>query len=51
VRTVLTCLKKARLHLNLDKCFFYREEVEFLECTIGIYRVKISKDKIKVVKE
>jgi hypothetical protein len=51
VRTVLTCLKKAKLRLNLDKCFFYKEEVEFLGCTVGIHGVKISEDKIKVVKE
>jgi hypothetical protein len=51
VRTVLTCLEKAGLRLDPDKCFFHKEEVEFLGCTVGIHGVKMSEDKIKVVKE
>ena len=51
VRTVLTCLKNARLLLDLEKCFWHQKEVEFLGCTVGIHGVKMSEDKIKVVKE
>jgi hypothetical protein len=48
---VLTCLSKARLLLEPKKCKFYKEEVKFLGYIVGIYRVQISKEKIKVVKE
>lgn len=51
VRTVLTCLGNAGLLLEPEKCEFHKEEVEFLGCTVGIHGVKISEDKIKVVKE
>ena len=51
VRLVLTCLSNTGLLLKPEKCEFHKQEVEFLGCTIGIHGVKMSEDKIKVVKE
>jgi hypothetical protein len=51
ITIVLTCLSKARLLLEPKKCKFYKKEVKFLGYIVGIYRVQISKEKIKVVKE
>jgi hypothetical protein len=51
ITIVLTCFSKARLLLELKKCKFYKKEVKFLGYIVGIYRVQISKEKIKVVKE
>ena len=51
VQTVLTCLKNAGLLLDPKKCFFHRDEVEFLGCTVGRHGVKMSEEKIKVVKD
>jgi hypothetical protein len=50
VKEVLQCLDLADLQLKLEKCKFYKDEVEFLGFTVGVYRVKISKSKILVVK-
>ena len=51
MRQVLTCLRKAGLLLELEKCKFYKLEVDFLGYIVGKHGVKISEDKIKVVKE
>ena len=51
VRQVLTCLGAAHLRLKPKKCEWHKEEVEFLGFVVGRYRVKISKDKIQVVKD
>ena len=51
VRQVLECLAKVDLRLKLEKCEWYKEEVEFLSYVVGRYRVKISDKKIQVVKD
>ena len=51
VQTVLELLNKHYLRLKLSKCTFYKEELKFLGYTIGIYREKISKEKIYTIKE
>ena len=51
VRTVLRCLDNYNLQVKLEKCKFYKKEVDFLGYIIGVNRVRISKEKIKVVKE
>jgi len=51
VRTVLKCFKKAKLRLRPEKCEFHKEEVKFLGFTVNTTGVKISQEKIKVVKE
>ena len=48
---MLLCLGKAHLRLKPEKCEWHKEEVEFLGFTVGRYGVKMSKDKIQVVKD
>jgi hypothetical protein len=50
VKEVLQYLNLADLQLKLEKCKFYKDKVEFLGFTVEVYRVKISKSKILVVK-
>jgi hypothetical protein len=35
VKTVLRCLNKAHLQVKLEKCKFYKQEVEFLGFIVG----------------
>jgi hypothetical protein len=51
VRTVLRCLDQYNLRVKLEKCKFHKREVDFLGYVVGVNRVRISKEKIKVVKE
>ena len=49
MKDVLRCLQEAGLKLNLKKCEFNKLEVEFLRYIIGIKRIKIDSEKIKVI--
>jgi hypothetical protein len=51
IKLVLWALDLAELCLKPKKCKFHKEEVEFLGFTVSVHRVKISKSKIKVVKD
>jgi hypothetical protein len=51
IKLVLQALDQAELRLKPKKCKFHKEEVKFLGFTVSIHRVKISKSKIKVVKD
>jgi hypothetical protein len=51
VCTVLRCLDNYNLQVKLEKCKFYKKEVDFLGYIVGVNRVRISEEKIKVVKE
>jgi hypothetical protein len=51
VRIVLTLLREHALMLDPDKCQWHQEELEFLGYTVGKHGVKISPNKIKVIKE
>ena len=49
IQTILEYFKKAKLRLRLEKCEFYKEEVNFLRFIVNTKGVKINKDKIEVV--
>jgi hypothetical protein len=51
VRTVLRCLDQFNLRVKLEKCKFYKDEVDFLSYVIEVNEVRISEDKIKTVKK
>jgi transposase InsO family protein len=51
VRTILTLLQQHSLLVDPDKCNWHQEEVEFLGCIVGKNGVKMSPDKIQVVKD
>jgi hypothetical protein len=51
IKLVLQALDQAKLRLKPKKCKFYKEEVKFLGFIVSVHRVKISKSKIKVVKD
>jgi transposase InsO family protein len=51
VRTVLRLLQQHALLVDPDKCKWHQEEVEFLGCIVGKNGVKMSPDKIQVVKD
>jgi transposase InsO family protein len=51
VRTVLRLLQQHNLLVDPDKCKWHQEEVEFLGCIVGKNGVKMSPDKIQVVKD
>ena len=39
------------MQLKLEKCEFYKKEVAFLGFTVGTNGIKMSEDKIRVIKE
>ena len=49
VQIVLEYFKKAKLRLRLEKCEFYKKEVNFLGFIVNTKGVKINKDKIEVI--
>ena len=51
MKDVLQCLQQAGLKLNPKKCEFNKPEVEFLGYVIGIERIKIDSEKIKVIQQ
>jgi transposase InsO family protein len=51
VRTVLKLLQQHSLLVDPDKCKWHQEEVEFLGCIVGKNGVKMSPEKIRVVKD
>lgn len=51
VRTVLDLLGKAKLRLKLEKCEFYKKEVEFLGFKVTTTGIQVSESKIKAIKE
>ena len=51
VKQVLICLEKAGLRLKPEKCEFHKKEVAFLGFTVGTNGIKMSEDKIRVIKE
>jgi transposase InsO family protein len=51
VRTVLRCLSKYNLRVKPEKCKFHKKEVDFLGYIVGVDGVRMSEEKIKVVKE
>lgn len=51
VKEVLECLQAADLQLKPEKCEWHKEEVEFLGYVVGRNGVKMSEEKIRVIKE
>ena len=51
VKIVIKRLKKYKLYIKLNKCFFNVEEVEFLRFIISIIRVKPDSDRILIIKK
>jgi hypothetical protein len=51
IKLVLQALDLAELRLKPKKCEFHKEEVKFLGFTVSVHGVKMSKSKIKVVKD
>src|SRR5216683_5445356 len=50
VREMLTILRKHSLYLNIDKCQFERQEVDYLGVHIGGKSVKMEEAKVEQVK-
>ena len=50
-RQVLDKLKKHNLYLNLDKCFFETEEVEYLGCIISYDTIKMDLIKLSGIRD
>jgi hypothetical protein len=51
IRIVIKRLKKYKLYIKLNKCFFNIKEVEFLGFIIGSIGVKPDLDKILIIKK
>jgi hypothetical protein len=51
VRIIIKRLKKYKLYIKLNKCFFNVEEVEFLRFIISIIKVKPDFNKILIIKK
>ena len=51
VRIIIERLKKYKLYIKLNKCFFNVEEVEFLRFIIDIIKVKPDFNKILIIKK
>ena len=51
VRIVIERLRKHKLYIKLNKCFFNVEEVEFLGFIVGFIRVKPDFNKILIIEK
>jgi hypothetical protein len=50
-KEVLDRLKKNDLYLNIDKCFFEKEEVEYLGCIISHDTIKMDPIKLSGIRD
>ena len=50
-KQVLEQLKKHNLYLNIDKCFFEKEEVEYLGCVISHDTIKMDPIKLSGIRD
>jgi len=51
VRIIIKRLKKHKLYIKLNKCFFNVEEVEFLKFIISIIKVKPDFNRIFIIEK
>ena len=51
IRIVIKRLRKYKLYIKLNKCFFDVEEVEFLKFIVGFIRVKPDFDRILIIEK
>ena len=49
VKKVLDKVRKAGFHVSLEKSKFYIQEVEFLEHTMKVGGIAMSKDKVEAI--
>ncbi len=50
VKEMLTILQKNNLYLNIDKCQFERQEVNYLGVRVGGKKIKMEEAKVEQVK-
>jgi hypothetical protein len=51
IRIIIKRLRKYKLYIKLNKCFFNIKEVEFLGFIIGFIGVKLNLNKILIIKK
>jgi hypothetical protein len=51
IRIVIKRLRKHKLYMKLNKCFFDVEEVEFLRFIVGFIRVKPDFNRILIIEK
>ena len=51
IKIIIERLRKHKLYIKLNKCFFNIKEVEFLGFIIGFIRVKPDPDRILIIKK
>ena len=51
IKIVIKRLRKHKLYIKLNKCFFNIEEIEFLKFIVNIIRVKPDFNKILIIKK
>ena len=51
IKIVIKRLRKYKLYIKLNKCFFDVEEVEFLKFIVGFIRVKPDFDRILIIEK
>ena len=51
IRIIIERLRKYKLYIKLNKCFFNIKEVEFLGFIIGFIRVKLDPNRILIIKK
>ena len=51
IKIVIKRLKKHKLYIKLNKCFFNIKEIEFLGFIIGFIRIKPDLNKILIIKK
>jgi len=51
IKIIIERLRKHKLYIKLNKCFFNIKEVEFLGFIIGFIRVKPDPNKILIIKK
>ena len=51
IKIVIKRLRKYKLYIKLNKCFFNVEEIEFLKFIISIIKVKLNSNKILIIEK
>ena len=51
IRIIIKRLKKYKLYIKLNKCFFNIKEIEFLKFIINIIKVKLNSNRIFIIEK
>ena len=51
VKIIIKRLKKYKLYIKLNKCFFNIKEIEFLKFIINIIKVKLNSNRIFIIEK